>query len=220
MLNGLLGKKLGMTRVFTEDERWVEVTLLEAGPCTVVQRKTENHEGYDAVQLGFGEVPERRLTKPLRGHFEKCGVAPKRTLREFRVTKDEGLKAGDEVKVDIFQTGDRVDVSGTSKGKGFAGGMKRWGWGGGPGTHGSNFHRRPGAIGQSADPAHVVKGKHMPGHMGNARVTTQNLEVIDVDVDKNLLVVRGSVPGAMGGLVMVKKSVKTASADGSKKGAK
>lgn len=220
MLNGILGKKLGMTRVFTEDERWVDVTLLEAGPCTVVQRKTQDHEGYDAVQLGFGEVAERRLTKPLRGHFAKSGAAPRRTLREFRVAQDEGLKAGDEVKVDIFQTGDRVDVSGTSKGKGFAGGMKRHGWSGGPGTHGSNFHRRPGSIGQSADPAHVIKGKNMPGHMGDARTTTQNLEVIDVDLDKNLLVVRGSVPGATGGLIMVKKSVKTASSDSSKKGAK
>jgi large subunit ribosomal protein L3 len=219
MLNGMLGKKLGMTRIFTEDGRWIDVTLLEAGPCMVVQRKTQEREGYDSVQLGFGEVAERHLTKPLQGHFTKAGVAPKRTLREFRVEKANPLKAGDEIKVDIFQTGDRVDVCGTSKGKGFAGGIKRHGWSGGPATHGSNFHRAPGSIGQSADPGHVIKGKTLPGQMGNTGVTTQNLEVVDVDVTKNLLIVRGCVPGANGGMVVVKKSVKTASA-GSKKGAK
>jgi large subunit ribosomal protein L3 len=220
MLNGILGKKLGMTRIFTEDGRWVDVTILEAGPCTVVQRKRQDSEGYDSVQLGFGDVNERRLTKPLRGHFQKSGVAPKRALREFRVDKASELKPGDEVRVDIFQAGDIVDVSGTSKGKGFAGGMKRHGWKGGPATHGSNFHRAPGSIGQSADPGHVIKGKTMPGHMGNERVTTQNLEVVDVDAAKNLLVVRGAIPGAPGGLVMVRKSVKAAAAASSRKGAK
>jgi len=211
VLSGLLGKKLGMTRVFTEDGRWIEVTLLEAGPCTVVQRKTLEKEGYDAVQLGFGEVKEHRVTKPVQGHFAKNGVTPKRTLREFRVTTDSSLKPGDEVRADIFQTGDRVDVSGTSKGKGFAGGIKRFSWSGGPATHGSNFHRGPGSIGQSASPGKVIKGKSLPGHMGNAGVTTQNLEVVNVDTDKNLIVVRGSVPGANGGFVVVKKSVKFAS---------
>jgi len=127
MLNGLLGKKLGMTRIFTEDGRWIDVTLVEAGPCTVVQRKTQNHEGYDSVQLGFGEVSERRLTKPLQGHFARVGVAPKRTLKEFRVEGNSELKPGDEIRVDIFQAGDRVDISGTSKGKGFQGGQKRHG---------------------------------------------------------------------------------------------
>jgi large subunit ribosomal protein L3 len=219
MLNGLLGKKLGMTRIFTEDGRWIEVTLLEAGPCLVVQRKTQEHEGYDAVQLGFGDANERRLTKPLLGHFKKAGVAIKRALREFRVEKDNGLKPGDEIRVDIFKAGDRVDVSGTSKGKGFAGGIKRHHWSGGPGTHGSNFHRRPGSIGQSASPGHVLKGKTLPGHMGDERVTTQNLEVVNVDPTKNLIAVRGSVPGAPGGLIVVKKSVKVVT-HGSKKGAK
>ena len=219
MLNGLLGRKLGMTRIFTEDGRWIEVTLLEAGPCTVVQRKTQGREGYSAVQLGFGEAEERRVKKPQRGHFAKQGVSPKHTLREFRVGEDDELEPGDEVRVDIFEAGDRVDVSGTSKGKGFAGGVKRHGWSGGPATHGSNFHRRPGSIGQSADPGRVIKGRTMPGHMGNARVTTQNLEVVDVNVDKNLLVVRGAVPGANGGLVTVRKSVKALLASG-KKGAK
>ena len=220
MLNGLLGKKLGMTRIFTEDGRWIDVTLLEAGPCTVVQRKTQGKEGYDAVQLGFGDVKERRITKPLQGHFAKLGVALKRTLREFRVDKTSELKPGDEVRADIFQTGDRVDVCGTSKGKGFAGGIKRHHWDGGPSTHGSNFHRAPGSIGQSASPGRVIKGKTLPGHMGCERVTTQNLEVVNVDIAKNLLVVRGCVPGANGGLVMVRKSVKTPPPAAVKKGAK
>jgi large subunit ribosomal protein L3 len=219
MLNGLLGKKLGMTRIFTEDGRWIEVTLLEAGPCMVVQRKTQAQEGYDAVQIGYGEANKRRLTKPLQGHFKRAGVPPSRTLREFRVERDSALKPGDEVRVDIFKAGDRVDVSGTSKGKGFAGGIKRHGWSGGPATHGSNFHRAPGSIGASADPGHVIKGKTMPGHMGNEGVTTQNLEVVNVDPTKNLIVVRGSVPGAPGGLVVVKKTVKAATRS-SKKGAK
>jgi large subunit ribosomal protein L3 len=219
MLNGLLGKKLGMTRIFTEDGRWIEVTLLEAGPCMVVQRKTQAQEGYDAVQIGYGEANKRRLTKPLEGHFKRAGVPPSRTLREFRVERDSALKPGDEVRVDIFKAGDRVDVSGTSKGKGFAGGIKRHAWSGGPGTHGSNFHRAPGSIGQSADPGHVIKGKTLPGHMGNEGVTTQNLEVVNVDPAKNLMVVRGSVPGAPGGLVVVKKTVKVATRS-SKKGAK
>jgi large subunit ribosomal protein L3 len=220
MLNGLLGRKLGMTRIFTEDGRWIEVTVLEAGPCMVVQRKTGEREGYDAVQLGFGQANERRLTKPLKGHFAKNGVAPLRTLREFRVEKTNELKPGDQVRADIFKAGDRVDVSGASKGKGFAGGVKRHGWSGGPATHGSNFHRAPGSIGQSASPGHVIKGKTLPGHMGNIGVTTQNLEVVNVDVTKNLIVIRGCVPGAPGGLVVVKKSVKGVSAPSSKKGAK
>jgi large subunit ribosomal protein L3 len=220
MLNGLLGKKLGMTRIFTEDGRWIEVTLLEAGPCTVVQRKTKNGEGYEAVQVGFGKANDHRLTKPLKGHFEKAGVQPQRTLREFRIEPTSELKPGDQILADIFKAGDRVDISGTSKGKGFAGGMKRHGWQGGPGTHGSNFHRRPGSIGQSASPGHVIKGKTLPGHMGDIRVTTQNIEVVNVDVSKNLLIVRGAVPGAPGGLVVVKKSVKASPAAGTKKGAK
>ena len=221
MLRGLMGRKLGMTRVFTEDGLWIDVTLLEAGPCTVVQRKTEKKEGYDAVQLGFGEVKERRLAKPVLGHYGKNGVAPKRTLREFRVDAGDELKPGDEIGAAMFEVGDRVDIVGTSKGKGFAGVMKRYGWSGGPRTHGSNFHRRPGSIGQSASPGKVVKGKPMPGHMGNARVTVQNLEVVSVDGEKNLLTVRGAVPGAAGGLVLVRKSVKgLANRPGTKKGAK
>ncbi len=214
MVNGLLGRKLGMTRVFTEDGRWIDVTLLEAGPCMVVQRKTHDKDGYEAVQVGFGEKRESRCTKPLRGHFKQAGLEPKRFLREFRVeTKDE-LKPGDEIRTDIFKAGDRVDVSGTTKGKGFAGVIKRHGFGGGPGGHGSNFHRIPGSIGQSADPAKVYKGKRMPGRMGNDKRTTQNIEVVDVDAQKNLLIVRGSVPGAQGGLVVVRHTVKNQAGKG------
>jgi len=211
MITALLGKKLGMTRVFTDDGRWIDVTVLEAGPCTVVQRKTKDSDGYDAVQVGFGDLKESRCNKPMTGHFTKAGISPKRTLREMRIEEDSELKAGDEIKADIFQSGDRVDVSGTSKGKGFAGVIKRHGFGGGPGGHGSHFHRTPGSIGQSADPAKVYKGKKMPGQMGNKRITVENLEVVTVDKDKNLLLLRGSVPGATGGLVTVRKSLKGAS---------
>ncbi len=214
MVNGLLGRKLGMTRVFTEDGRWIDVTLLEAGPCMVVQRKTNDRDGYEAVQVGFGEARESRCTKPLRGHFERAGLKPQRFLREFRVeTKDE-LKPGDEIRTDIFKAGDRVDVSGTTKGKGFAGVVKRHKFAGGPGGHGSNFHRAPGSIGQSADPAKVYKGKRMAGRMGNDKRTTQNIEVVDVDAQKNLLIVRGSVPGAQGGLVVVRHTVKNQAGKG------
>jgi large subunit ribosomal protein L3 len=199
-----------MTRIFTEDGRWIEVTLLEAGPCTVVQRKTKEKDGYEAVQLGFGELKERRCVKPLQGHFAKAGVAPKKALREFDLVGEAELNPGDEVRADIFKAGDHVDVCGTSKGKGFAGVQKRHGFRGGPATHGSNFHRRPGAIGQSADPSKVFKGVGMPGHMGNKRITIQNLEVVDVNPEKNLIMIRGAVPGANGGLIMVKKSVKGA----------
>ncbi len=210
MARGMLGKKLGMTRIFTEDGRWVEVTLLEAGPCTVIQRKRQETDGYEAVQMGFGSLKENRCRKPLRGHFAKANVAPKRFLREFRVDKADELEPGDEVRVDIFKVGDRVDVSGTSKGKGFAGVIKRHGFKSGPAGHGSHLHRAPGSIGQSADPAKVYKGKRLPGRMGNERVTMQNLEIVNVDAAKNLLVVRGCIPGANGGMLIVRQSVKTA----------
>ncbi len=208
MATGILGKKLGMTRIFTQDGQWIDVTLVQAGPCVVIQRKTEKKDGYEAVQVGFDEIKPKRCTKPLKGHFEKAGVPPKRFLKEFRVEVDNPLKPGDEIKLDIFKIGDRVDISGKSKGRGFAGVVKRHGYSGGPGTHGSNFHRRPGSIGQSAYPAEVYKGKGLPGHMGNVRVTVQNLEVVDVVPEKNLLVIRGSIPGSNGGLVEIKHTVK------------
>lgn len=208
MVNGLLGRKLGMTRVFTEDGRWVHVTLVEAGPCTVVQKKTQDSDGYDAIQVGFGDVKESRLNKPLQGHYAKAGQTPRRILKEFRIAEGTEVNVGDEIRNDIFKAGDRVDVSGTSKGKGFAGVIKRHGMAGGPGGHGSHFHRAPGSVGQSADPAKVYKGKRMPGRMGNAKRTMQNLEIVDVDAEKNLLLLRGAVPGANGGVVIVKRSMK------------
>ncbi len=210
MLKGMLGKKLGMTRLFTEQGHWIPVTLLETGPCSVVQRKTELRDGYEAVQLGFGERREKCCTKPERGHFKKAGVTPKRHVVEFPVDPADEFKLGDLVRVDLFAVGERVDVSGVTKGRGFAGVHRRHKFGGGPGGHGSNFHRRPGSIGQSADPSKVFKGLRMPGHMGAARVTTQNLEIVKVDAEKNLLVIRGCIPGATGGIVEVKKSVKGA----------
>lgn len=194
--------------MFTDEGRWIEVTVLEAGPCSVVQRKTKESDGYSAVQLGFGEIKESRCNKPSAGHFAKVGVEPKKLLKEIRVPEDIELSPGDEIKADIFAVGDRVDVQGTSKGRGFAGSIKRHSFGGGPGGHGSHFHRAPGSIGQSADPSKVYKGKRLPGHYGNAKTTVQNLEVVNVDTDKNLLIVRGSVPGANGGYVVVNKSVK------------
>jgi large subunit ribosomal protein L3 len=208
MANGILGRKIGMTRVFTEDGRWVPVTVIEAGPCTVVQRKTAESDGYDAVQVGFGAKKEKATTKPLRGHFEKAGVEPRRALREFRVPAGSELQAGDQIRADMFKAGDFVDVSGVSKGKGFAGVIKRHGYGGGPGGHGSNFHRAPGSIGQSAYPSEVYKGKGLPGHMGAERVTVRNLEVVRVEPEKNMLAVRGAVPGANGTLVTVRASAK------------
>ena len=208
MVRALMGKKVGMTRVFGEDGRWSTVTVLEVGPCTVVQRKTQETDGYDAVQLGFGTKREKLVTKPLMGHFKKAGVAPQRTLREFPIEAADELKAGDEIRADIFKAGDRVDVAGISKRKGYQGVQKRHGFRGGPGGHGSMFHRRPGSIGQSSDPSKVFKGMKMAGHMGDVRVTVQNLEVVNVDAEKNLVLVRGAVPGANGGLLELKFTVK------------
>ncbi len=210
MVNGLLGRKLGMTRMFMEDGRWVEVTLVQAGPCKVTQLKTTEKDGYEAVQVGFGDIREKNCTKPLLGHFKNNGIDPMRHLREFRVDSSATMNVGDEIKNDIFKVGEKVDVCGTTKGRGFAGVIRRYGFKGGPGGHGSHFHRAPGSIGQSADPAKVIKGKRLPGRMGGKQVTTQNLEILEVLPDKNLLVVRGAVPGANGGLVVVKRSVKGA----------
>ena len=210
MVSGLLGKKVGITRIFAEDGRWLTVTVLEVGPCTVVQRKTSETDGYEAVQLGFGAKREKLFTKPELGRFKSAGVTPQRHLREFPVQPGDELKPGDEIRADLFKAGDRVDVAGTSKGKGFQGVQKRHNFGGGPGGHGSMFHRRPGSIGQSSDPSKVFKGMRMAGHMGDRRVTVQNLEIVNVDAEKNLVLVRGAVPGANGGMLELKKSVKGA----------
>lgn len=208
MLKGLIGKKIGMTQIFDEDGAIVPITLIEAGPCYVTQIRTVASNSYEAVQLGFGEVKPKRLTGGQLGHLKNTDAPPLRYLREFRV-KDAGLNLGDTVTVDVFAVGDAVDVIGTSKGKGFAGAMKRHGFSGGPITHGqSDRQRSVGSIGATSGTARVFKGKKMPGRMGNERVTSQNLKVALVDVERNLIGVRGSVPGGKGGIVQIKEARK------------
>ncbi|GAB6099847.1 50S ribosomal protein L3 [Halanaerocella petrolearia] len=207
-MKAILGKKVGMTQVFTDNGEVVPVTVVEAGPCPVIQKKTEEVDGYTAVQLGFEDAKESRVNKPLKGHFEKYGIEPKKYIKEFRFDGAEELETGDEVKADTFEAGDKVDVIGTSKGKGFAGTVKRWNFNTGPKTHGSRNYRLPGSIGQSADPSRVFKGKKMAGHMGREKVTIQNLEIVKVDTEKNLLLVKGSVPGPKKGLLTIQKAVK------------
>lgn len=207
MVNGIIGKKIGMTQVFAGDGTITPVTVLKAGPCVVVQKKTVNTDGYNAVQLGLVEDrPPRRVNKPTEGHFKRAGIPPTRILREVRVLDgEESTNVGDKVLVDVFREDDLVDIVGTTKGRGFAGFVKRHGFGGGRATHGSMFHRAPGSIGASAYPSRVIKGTRMAGHMGNVRQTTQNLRVVAVDSEKNLLLVRGAVPGPNGGYVLIKK---------------
>jgi large subunit ribosomal protein L3 len=207
MRPGILGKKIGMTHVFRPDGQAVPVTLLKAGPCLVVQRKTPAIDGYDAVQLGLVEfVKPARINKPLTGHLKKAGVEGTKFLREFQLAPGDDLKAGDKVLVDQFKPKDKVDVIGVSKGRGFAGLVKRHHFRGGGGSHGSMFHRAPGSIGASSFPSRVVPGMRMAGHMGDARVTVRNLEVIDVDTEDNVLVVKGAVPGPNGGYVVVQRA--------------
>lgn len=205
---GILGKKLGMTQVFQPDGQVVPVTVLKAGPCVVVQRKTPTVDGYDAVQLGLVEgIKPQRQTKATRGHVKKSGADGIRYMREFRLASGDGdLKQGDRVLVDQFKPKEKVDVIGVSKGRGFAGLVKRHHFRGGPASHGSMFHRAPGSIGASSFPSRVFPGMRMAGHMGHERVTVRNLEVVDVDLDDNLLVVKGAVPGPNGGYVMVQRA--------------
>lgn len=206
MTNGLLGKKLGMTQIFDETGRLIPVTVVEAGPCRVVQIKTRERDGYEAVQLGFVEVKDRKLTKAELGHFKAANVPPSRYLREFKKTGD--VQVGQVLKADLFQKGDWVDVEGISKGKGFQGVVKRHHYRGGPESHGSMFHRAPGSIGSSSHPSRVWKNKTLPGHMGSERVTVQRLKILESRPDENLLFVSGAVPGATGGMVVVRKSKK------------
>ena len=208
MKKALIGKKLGMTQIFDENGTVIPVTVLEAGPCVVAQVKTLENDGYEAVQLGFGEVKENKLNKPEKGHFAKANVAAKKHLREFRLDSIEGIKVGDELKADVFAEGDKIDVQGTSKGKGFQGVIKRHGQHRGPMGHGSMYHRRPGSMGPTSTPGRVFKGKKLPGHMGRVTVTIQNLDVVKVDLDKNAILVKGSVPGAKGAILKLKTSVK------------
>jgi len=207
MPKGILGKKVGMAQIFTGEGRAIPVTVIEAGPCIVVQKKTPEKDGYSAIQIGFGEKRERLFTKPAKGHFSKSGVRPLRFLRELRVEDPEAYQVGQEIKADVFNPGEKVDVAGISKGKGFAGGIKRHGFHRGPMAHGSKYHRRPGSLGAKG-PAKVFKGRKLPGHLGAGRITVQNLEVIKVDAGRNMLAIKGAVPGPRGALVMVKPSVK------------
>lgn len=209
-VNGILGIKLGMTQVFTDDGTSVPCTVLQAGPCVVVERRTKDKHGYDAVQLGLVEfIKPQRVNKAMTGHFKKAGVAPMRFLGEFRIeeSKDE-TKTGDRVLVDRFTVGEFVDVAGISKGRGFAGGVKRWHYRGGDASHGSMFHRAPGGIGASSFPSRVWKNQHFPGHMGNVRKTSKNLRVVKIDADENLLLVRGAVPGPAGAYIYIQKAKK------------
>ncbi|HYS01591.1 MAG TPA: 50S ribosomal protein L3 [Candidatus Eisenbacteria bacterium] len=201
---GLLARKIGMTQVFSDTGELLPVTVLEAGPCIVVARRTTAKEGYEAVQLGFGDVKEKHLRQPAAGHFKKAGVAARRHLRELRLRGDSDLVVGQELKVDIFKAGDRVDVTGTSRGKGFSGQHKRHHFGRGPVTHGSHNIKQPGSIGSSSTPSRVYKGMRMAGQMGNATATSTFLTVVRVDLDRNLMLVRGAVPGHPNSLLLVR----------------
>jgi len=206
MVNKLLGKKLGMTRYFLEDGKCIPVTVLKVGPCVVIQKKTVDKEGYNAIQVGFEPKKESRVNKPMRGHFKKAGKGCFAFLREIRVDDPDKFELGQEIKADIFKVGDLVNVSGKSKGRGFAGVIKRWGFSGGPQSHGSRSHRVPGSIGCCATPGRVYKGRKMPGRMGNRRVTVKNLRVVDVRPEMDIVVVSGAVPGSRNSLIEIAKA--------------
>ncbi len=209
MQKGLIGKKIGMTQLFDENGKVIPVTVVEAGPCTVVQKKTIENDGYEAVQVGFGDVKVQRVNKPMAGHFKKADVAPKKVLKEFRLEDTSSVNVGDILKADIFAVGDRVDVVGTSKGKGTAGVIKRWNFSRLKETHGTGpVHRHAGSLGV-IDPARIFKGKKMAGHLGSERVTVQNLDIVKVDVDNNLIAIKGAIPGPKGGIVVIADSVKS-----------
>lgn len=205
----LLGKKIGMTQVFDEENRLIPVTVIEAGPCPVTQVKSMETDGYDAVQIGYRPQKAQRLSKAALGHFKKAGVEPVAELQEFRTSGDAELNVGDILTVEKFEAGQKIDVIGTSKGRGFQGVVKRYGFDGGPASHGSMFHRRGGSYGMCQWPGHVIKGKKMPGHMGDVRRTVQNLQIVRVVAEKNLILIKGSIPGSRGSLVTVRTAVKT-----------
>lgn len=207
-MKGIYGKKIGMTQIFNEDGNVIPVTAVEAGPCVVVQKKTEKNDGYSAVKVGFGQAKEKNTNKPNKGQFTKANVDLKKYLREIKVENIDEYELGQEIKADVFNIGDKVDVTGTSKGKGFQGVIKRHGAHRGPMGHGSMYHRRPGSMGPTTSPGRVFKGKKLPGHMGNERITIQNLEIAGVDVEKNLLLIKGAVPGQKGSLLFIKETVK------------
>ena len=210
MQKAIIGKKVGMTQIFDEKGNVIPVTVIEAGPCTVVQKKTVENDGYASVQLGFEDLADKKVNKPMKGHFEKAGVSAKKYLKEFRLDKAAEMNVGDVVKADVFAAGDKIDVIGTSKGKGYAGVVKRWNAHVQCHTHGVGpVHRSVGSMGANTDPSRVMPGKKMAGHLGAERVTVQNLEVVKVDPELNLIAVRGAIPGCKGGLVLLKTTVKT-----------
>ena len=209
MKKGLIGKKIGMTQLFDENGKVIPVTVVEAGPCTVVQKKTVENDGYAAVQVGYGDVKITRVNKPEAGHFKKANVAPKKVLREFRLEDTDALNVGDVLKADVFAAGDRVDVVGTSKGKGTAGAIKRWNFSRLKESHGTGpVARHAGSLGACSDPSRVFKGKKLAGHLGSERVTIQNLDIVKVDAENNLIAIKGAIPGPRGGIVVLKDSVK------------
>jgi len=204
MVTTMLGRKLGMTQVWSEDDRLLPVTVIQAGPCVISQVKTDKTDGYTAVQIAYGEIKESKVNKPMKGHFDKAGIEPKRHLMEVRVAADEKVKVGQTLTVEMFEPGASVHITGVSKGKGFAGVMKRHNFKGGPGGHGSHFHRAPGSIGMCATPSRVLRGTKMAGHMGSETVTVRNLEVVRIDTEQNLLIVKGAVPGGKGALLTIR----------------
>ena len=209
MKKAILATKVGMTQIFNDEGMLIPVTVLQAGPCVVTQVKTEENDGYAAVQVGFGDIREKLVNKPEKGHFDKAGVAVKRFVKEFRFDNAGEYEVGQEIKADIFAAGDHIDATAVSKGKGFQGAIKRHGQSRGPMAHGSKYHRHAGSNGACSDPSKVFKGKHMPGHMGNVQVTVQNLEIVRVDTENNLLLVKGAVPGPKKSLVTIKETVKS-----------
>jgi large subunit ribosomal protein L3 len=204
MITTILGRKLGMTQVWGEDDTLVPVTVIEAGPCVISQIKTPKRDGYSAAQIAFGDIKESKVNRPMKGHYDKAGVEPRKHIIEVRLDEGDKVKLGQELNVDMFETGQDVHVSGVSKGKGFAGVMKRHNFSGGPGGHGSHFHRAPGSIGMCASPSRVLKGSRMSGHMGSETVTVRNLKVVRVDTEQNLLLVKGAVPGGKGALLTIR----------------
>lgn len=209
MQKGLIGKKIGMTQLFDESGKVIPVTVVEAGPCTVVQKKTVENDGYAAVQVGFGDVKVQRVNKPMAGHFKKADVAPKKVLKEFRLEDTNSVNVGDVLKADVFAAGDKVDVVGTSKGKGTAGAIKRWNFSRLKESHGTGpVARHAGSLGACSDPSRVFKGKKLAGHLGAERVTIQNLDIVKVDVDNNLIAIKGAIPGPKGGIVVIADTVK------------
>ncbi|MCR4944846.1 MAG: 50S ribosomal protein L3 [Clostridium sp.] len=208
MKKAIIGKKIGMTQIFDENGKVVPVTVVEAGPCVVVQKKTTENDGYEAIKVGFGDIREKLVNKPAKGEFAKAGVSVKRTLKEFRMEDVSEYEVGQEITAEIFAAGDKVDVSGVSKGKGFQGVIKRWNQQRGPMSHGSKFKRAPGSMGASSDPSKTFKNKRMPGHMGSENKTVMNLEVVKVIAEKNLILVKGGIPGPNKGTVVIRNAVK------------